>query len=305
MTAPLTYPLTYPMEDGFELVKADYRIFSIHFNTYRENLFFRLTWEKRLAIFNEDDACYWIVHQQQRIGGVCMEPNVMSALFLEPPYSDLHAVASKLKKLMLSISDASKPIYAYAVLPDQIQCFLRLGFLSSEARKAMIRPTEAFGDQDWGTHYTAIIPEKQHLALLADMYYDAYSGSDGIGISGEHTMERIESDLQYYFDHAQTELVVSASTILLDPSSGKAVAACLVSLWEDLPLIYDIAVLPAYRHDGLATKLLKHALGKLHAHFQAMRLFVTVGNPAESIYYNLGFYAGQEQTTMHLPIRRS
>lgn len=141
---------TYIMDDNYELVRVDHKTFSIHFNTYRENIFFRQSWEKRLPIFGEEDHCYWITYQQKRIGGVCMEPNTMSALFLEPPFTDLREVASRLKKLLLKISDLNKPINVYAVLPDQRECMLRLGFLPLEARKVMIRPTERFDRQEWG-----------------------------------------------------------------------------------------------------------------------------------------------------------
>lgn len=42
----------YKLDEEFELIKANYREFSIHYATYRENIFFRQSWERRLAIFD-------------------------------------------------------------------------------------------------------------------------------------------------------------------------------------------------------------------------------------------------------------
>ncbi|OBR67973.1 hypothetical protein A7K91_18750 [Paenibacillus oryzae] len=294
----------YRLDDNYALVRAEYKTFSIHFNTYRENIFFRQSWEKRLPIFGDDDHCYWITYQQKRIGGVCIEPNTMSALFLEPPFTNLHEVAGRLKKLLLNISDLNKPVRVYAVLPDQRDSMLRLGFLPSEARKIMIRPTERFESQEWDKSFDVIPPEPEHGAKLAELFYDAYSGSDSIGMPGEHNMRQVESDIQYYFQHNPFDIVKTASTVVFDRSTGRIAAACLVSLWEELPLIYDIAVSPAYREAGMAAKLLKIALSELYGHFDTLRLFVTVGNPAETLYYNLGFYSGLPQEDFYLPHRR-
>lgn len=70
----------YIVNDDFRLVKADHKEFAIHYSTYRENIFFRQSWERRLSIFNEDTPCYWISLKGHRVGGVSIEPNEMSSL---------------------------------------------------------------------------------------------------------------------------------------------------------------------------------------------------------------------------------
>lgn len=290
------------LNEEFELVKVTPREFSIHYTTYRENIFFRQSWERRLSIFDEDTPCYWILHHKTRIGGVCIEPNALSSFFLVPPFVELYPVLVKLKKLLLQISEPTKQINAYGILPYQTEHFLRLGFLPSEARRVMIRPTELFELQEWGEGLTVRNPTREHLENIAELLLESYSGADSIGNPGENTIEQQKSALEYYFSHNQVELLQRASSIVHD-SNNNMVAVCLISLWEDLPLISNIAVLPEYRGKRIATKLIKRALSELKDEFEVLRLFVTIGNSAESLYYNLGFYPGLEQTTFHLPHR--
>jgi len=38
------------LDEEFEIVKANHREFAIHYTTYRENIFFRQSWEKKVPI---------------------------------------------------------------------------------------------------------------------------------------------------------------------------------------------------------------------------------------------------------------
>ncbi|QYR20248.1 GNAT family N-acetyltransferase [Paenibacillus sp. sptzw28] len=294
---------SYILDEEFEIVKANHREFAIHYTTYRENIFFRQSWERRLSIFDKDTPCYWITLKKQRIGGVCIEPNSLSSFFLVPPFSDIYQVSLKLKRLLLQNSDRSKPIYVYGILPYQTEHFLRLGFLPFEIRRVMVRPTELFESQDWEEHFFVTTPTLEQLDKIAQFFFESYSGTDSIGFPGDNSINQQKLNLEYYFAHNKADILKAASSIVFDKSNGEMIAVCLVSLWEDLPLISDIAVLPRYRGKRIATKLLKKALTVLNEEYEILRLFVTIGNSAESLYYNLGFYPGLEQTTFHLPCK--
>lgn len=291
------------MDEDFHLTKAEFKQYAIHYATYRENIFFRQSWERRLTIFDADASCYWIMFKGRRIGGVCMEPNSLSGLFLEPPFVDMALVLTKLKRLLLQCSDANKPIHAYGILPYQTEHFLRLGFIPAESRRVMIRPTERFEPQEWEEGFVIINPAVEQLDQMAEQLFESYSGTDRIGYPAENTIEEQRASLEYYFENNNSELLNRASSIIIDKSNNQLVAVCLISLWEDLPLISDIAVLPEYRSKQFASKLLKHASTTLFEQYDVMRLFVTIGNAAESLYYNFGFYPGLEQTTFRLSYR--
>ncbi|MBB3132237.1 GNAT superfamily N-acetyltransferase [Paenibacillus rhizosphaerae] len=278
----MTTDAIYILDDEFELVKANHRIFAIHYSTYRENIFFRQNWERRLSIFNEDTPCYWISLKGNRIGGVSIEPNMISSLFL------------------LKISDLSKPIHAFGILPYQTEHFFRLGFLPSEIRRVMMRPTELFESQELGEELEVVTPTSEHTEKISELLLESYSGPDSIGYSGENTMEHQRSALEYYFKNNNSDILTAASSLVIDKSSNAMVAVCLISLWEEIPLVSNIAVIPRYRSNRIASKLLRRALTVLNGEYEVLRLFVTIGNSAEALYYNLGFYPGLEQTTFQL-----
>lgn len=76
------------------------------------------------------------------------------------------------------------------------------------------------------------------------------------------------------------------------------VGACLISIWEQWPNVYDIVVNPAYQGQRLATQMLKKSLSVLKSEFPVFRLFVTLVNEAEKGYHKLGFLTGLETIEM-------
>lgn len=254
-----------------------------------------------MAIFGDDAPCYWITFRTRRIGGVCIEANELSSFFLEPPYTDLHQVLPVLKNYLITVSDMEKPIQVYGILPYQSEAFMRLGFVLSESRRVMIRPTEACPSPDWGTSLRVISPTPEHSEDMARLFLEAYSGKDQIGLPADNTIDQHHSYLSYYFAHNTAEIVKNASSLVFDKRNNKLAAVCLISIWEDLPLLSNIAVLPEYRGKQIASRLITHALTVLNQAYEVLRLFVTIGNPAESLYHHLGFYSGMEQMTLYLP----
>ena len=73
-----------------------------------------------------------------------IEPNVLSRLFIIPPFADMFEIVKLLKKLLVKWSDPSKNIYAYQIPLEQSHYFEMLGFWPDKNRRWMIRPTEVF-----------------------------------------------------------------------------------------------------------------------------------------------------------------
>jgi GNAT superfamily N-acetyltransferase len=85
----------------------------------------------------------------------------------------------------------------------------------------------------------------------------------------------------------------------------KLVGACLAGVDSNavngFAGIGELAVLPDYQGQGLGSFMLKTALNNAHPHAPAMKLVVTIGNPAESLYHRLGFLPGPRFTEMKFP----
>jgi GNAT superfamily N-acetyltransferase len=79
---------------------------------------------------------------------------------------------------------------------------------------------------------------------------------------------------------------------------GEPASGAYVSLWERVPTIYGVATIPPARKHGVAGHVLRYLVREtLALGFVWTCLYVTVGNPAERLYQNLGFTALLEQTT--------
>ncbi|MGG3836923.1 GNAT family N-acetyltransferase [Paenibacillus thiaminolyticus] len=285
--------MTQPMDStGYKLIPADARTYSKQFATYRKNVWFRPSWDALQEMMKEATNCYWIVVHGTRVAGVTLTDKAIGSLFLFPPYEWSSSMATFLKEHIVGRSSGSGSIYAYNVLPEHLSAFEAEGFKPLPARKCMIRPTEQ-QDLALASPYICIPPEPTQSMVLAELMKEAYRrGTD------ERPDTQYKEDIDYYFKQVTQETLRDASSILVNQDTNEIVGLCLVSLWEELPLIYEIAVKPAYRGQGLGKYMLRRAVHQLNDTYSVLRLFVTSGNAAEKLYSNLGFLSGDELTDM-------
>ncbi|GIP39422.1 hypothetical protein J31TS4_27020 [Paenibacillus sp. J31TS4] len=293
----------FDLGGGFKLFKADSHEFGIYSCTYRENIFFRQSWERRVAVFDPNTPYYWICLDGKRVGGVSISPNTIWNLFLLPPFADWSRLVGRLRALLVTLSNPLEPISAHGILPDQIPAFHRAGFVTGETRRVMIRPTGSLGGTESLQPFSLAIPTLEHVGDIASAACRAYAGPDGLGYPGLNTREQHETDTTAYFEHNTQEVLRQASCLAYDGASGELAGFCLISLWEGLPLVSNLAVLPAYRGQGLASAMLLRALSVLRGDYELLRLFVTIGNGAEQLYHNLGFHAGTPQAQVDYQMR--
>jgi L-amino acid N-acyltransferase YncA len=80
--------------------------------------------------------------------------------------------------------------------------------------------------------------------------------------------------------------------------NGRAVGGCYVSLFEEIPTILGVYTVTEARRHGVATALLDRAIADLaHNGRWISCLFVKHGNPAESLYRQLGFAPLMDEQT--------
>ncbi len=73
--------------------------------------------------------------------------------------------------------------------------------------------------------------------------------------------------------------------------AGRLAGGCYVSVYEDVPTIMGVCTLPHERRQGVATALLVATVGSaLTPYNDETCLFVERGNPAETLYRELGFF---------------
>lgn len=69
--------------------------------------------------------------------------------------------------------------------------------------------------------------------------------------------------------------------------------------------IENIGIDNSCRGKHLATNMIKRALTVLNDKYDVLRLFVTVVNPAQSVYYQLGFVPGAEFKRFDIPAKNN
>ncbi len=112
-----------------------------------------------------------------------------------------------------------------------------------------------------------------------------------MGTLDEKSLLETNASIKYYFEHNNQMHLQMASSCVYDIESN-LVGVCLVSIWEELPLIYEVAVLPQYRGNGLAKFMMLRAIDQLSGYYPVIRLFVTSENTAQNLYKNIGFLSG-------------
>lgn len=289
----------YDLSDGYSIVRADWNDFSVYFAIYEvsdENIWFRKSFKQSCLILENCEECFWINKGNHRIGGVLLEPNYMNCLFLIPPYKEYDLIISKLKKLLLIWSDEKKRIIVGGAIPDKVKYFQRQGFMTGEARRCMIRPTEDY-EVSWDDKYTLQSVTEKSLEEVSRLFTDSYISLNRIDYE-QHLKE-----VQYYYSSSRdNDLANKASILIYDRQTDELAGACLISIWEEWPNVYDVAVRPAYQNQGLARNMIQRALTVLKQEYPVLRLFVTLGNDAEMLYHKMGFLSGVEWTEMYIPV---
>lgn len=275
----------------FSLCKADKELFAAYFATYYPNIWFRPSWDQLRTIGTEASEGYWITSGGTKFAGVFVDGNGVSCLFALPPYFVENA---RLVEALVRSLGPARRIYAYCVLEDQVEAFQQAGFQVVETRSCMLRPTEKLNLTSL-EDYTVRYPDKEDLIAISNLIYESNAG----GVDANSLEKTADSVARYFEINQNSELVLQASSILFD-SSGALTGVCLVSTWEGAPLLYELAVKPDCRGQGLGSYMVEKAVDALYGVSPKLRLFVTSGNKAGELYKRLGFLAGGNYSTMSL-----
>ena len=297
----------YTLDENFEIEKADSKELSRFSAIYRNNNnWFRQSFDRMFSIFEEEENCFWILEQNQRIGGVIIKPNEIGWLFFIPPFCDRQKILNLLVKNLKRWSNPEKMIFAHGVLSSELKDYLRTGFRPTSELRYL--KDNGMSNPSWDSSCVMIRPTQNYETVFTDRYkivnpkeidVHALGRFFCIVFDNEKSIETHTEAYKNYFENC-SEDTLNASTVLIDKESQEIIGACLISIWNDWPLIYDVGVLNGYRGTGLAGKMIKKSLNNLTDVYPVLRLFVELGNDAQSLYHNLGFIAGEETTSLYI-----
>lgn len=130
-------------------------------------------------------------------------------------------------------------------------------------------------------------PTADDLPLLAESMFDAHL--DSSDATDDATLADAVAEVQSYLDGASGEPLLDCSFIALDDDFP--VSACLISLYQDRPLLAYTFTTSDWKGKGLSTALTQLSINALAAHgYDQLTAFVTdADNGNGHIYEQLGY----------------
>jgi GNAT superfamily N-acetyltransferase len=296
----------YLLNDGFVLKRADKLEFGIHETIYLNvDLELSYSWKKQTIDKIGFDDHFWIYKDRRRIGGVHMSPNLMGAFFMETPYYiSKFVVIDVLLNALQQWAGKNDTIKVYGVIPEDIEYYQKNGYKIKCERRVMIRPTEVFEDINWVDNFTIRIPTIADSNIIGKLFFEGYSNGIDYEVFGEKSLSEAIMDAEKILNIYQSNGNLDGSTLVFDKNTIELVAACIAGISgfcdNDFSEIGEIVVKPDYRKLGLAFNMIKSTLTSLKEISPATILCVTIGNPAERLYYRAGFFPGVKFTNMYL-----
>jgi len=293
---------------GFSIRSAPERLFGVSYAIYRNvNPDFDefLDYGSDLEGLN---ICFWVFLRGERIGGVIVRPNHIEGLFTRPPFACRYEVLQAVMPLLNDWSDPAQDIEAVDVMPDEVELYERLGFQDRGGRRVYIAPTERL-EVDWDERYRVDTPQPSHAEQIAVLFREGYRDYPQPWALARYSLDdwrkRVEKCLA---DEDTPQACHDASTVVFDRENEAVASACIVRTNRSIirpevsyAKVLDVAVHPAYRRQGLGSKMLRHAMSALSGHFPVLKFGVAAGNPAEALYYRTGFLPGVVHRRLVLP----
>jgi ribosomal protein S18 acetylase RimI-like enzyme len=293
-------------KSNFSFEKADKELFAVYNTIYSDtDIEMWNDWNMRLKDTMWSDDAYFVLKNGERVGGAIISNGYIANPYLIPPYCDKVEFFMQLHKFAFKITDTGE-IQTSGMLADDLPIMLSIGYRVKRSRRGMIRPTDMF--ESSAIDYMIKTPDLSEAGAIASVFHEAYLGGIHYEVFGSPTVEEITEDALKYIEMYINNKSIEQCCIIYD--NDKPVAAALIGCDPSVPNnftgISDIGVIPEYRNRGLAEYMIKRALTFAHIKnkSQAMRLFVTLGNPAEVLYRKLGFLPGPSFTNLYYKTNR-
>jgi GNAT superfamily N-acetyltransferase len=131
-------------------------------------------------------------------------------------------------------------------------------------------------------------PTREDLPALGALMWDAYRGTPDEGDAGDGVASATE-EIRLTFDGWHGPFLPEASFIA--EQDGRPVAAALVTVWRDVPLLAFVFTAKSHTGRGLARRLIRATMGALAERgYRRLSLAVTEDNTrARALYESMGF----------------
>lgn len=279
----------------YKLEQADKELFAVYQVLYADaDIEMWYDWNTRLNDTKFTDQCFWIMCDDERIGGAIIKNGTVMYPFLISPFVD----RTVFWKAIFSCCNGIVQIKG--VMQKDIDVLFTFAFRVDVIRQVMCCPADAT--------ITAVLPDGYSLHVfkeyfgsktVAKVIMDGYFGGIDNETFGTPSEEEVIKDVERLMQiYAHKNL----SIYVFDEKEQEIAGICIAGISEKMPLgfaeIGELCVLPKYRNKRIAEFLLKYVRANAHEYAQVVKLCVTVGNYAESLYRKIGFYPGPRFANM-------
>lgn len=284
----------------YTFVKADKDLFAVYQTIHSgEDLELWFDWKSRLEDTKWTDNCFWLIKDNDKIAGAIINNETVMYPFLISPFCHRTLFWREIHRNLMK--ENHMKINTNGIFDDDVNILLTFGYKIERIRQMMCRPTDIYSlnlSQDF--YYRS--PEMKDISLIAEAKLEGYKGGIDYQVFGEPTLSEENEDTLKLLNIYDETNSLSNSIIVFDKKTDMLAGLCISGLNNKMPLgfaeISELCVLPQYRNRGLAEFMIKYVISKAHEKTPLIKLCVTVGNSAESLYRKMGFVAGARFTNM-------
>lgn len=285
---------------GFRLERTETPLFAVYQAIYAEaDVEMWYDWKMRVNDTMWAEDCFFLTRDGQKLAGVITKGGKFLYPFLIAPFCDRALFYHLLHRAVRTDLPAeSRTITAIDVLDADVETLLTMGYRrTNQSRRVMVRPTDRF-EITPPPGFEIAAPAPGDAEAITAMLNQAFAGGIHAEVYGPLTTEDVAKCIENIAETGTLDI----SSLVYETSTGTLVGACLAGIFPNpvngFAFVSDMGVLPAYQNRGLGALMLRRALTQAHPRAQVMKLVVTIGNPAESLYRRLGFLPGPRFTRM-------
>lgn len=279
----------------FELQKLNDHDFSIYHVIYnQENIFLSYDWNESLENSIPNDGGYLLTKNGTAIGGISFNGKRLTAPYLIPPFCD----KTEFWREVLKLLSCHESRFVFENIPaSHLQVLKQLGAVITYGQRRMIRPTSKYNIQLNNPFYFDI-PLEDDKGEIIRAVYEAHLHGYTNTVNKTTDFNEISNAINRRFISFSKTNTLNWGTIVKRQFSNQIIAVCLAGMYPDshnnFSTIHQVSVIPEYRRQGLAKAMMLNSINKASEISPAITLGVMVGNPAELLYKELGFFPGCE-----------
>jgi len=281
---------------------VDINKFAAFHTTYTDaNIFTRFDWNERV-----DDAIdclanktgLFVYDDDKLIGGFTLAENKISYPFMVPPYR----TKKEFWGVVLSYAghvNGPTEIFLNEIPETDVHILKQLSNVKlRHTKQRMLRPTERYTPMLNDDFYFDILTEKDKPEIIK-VIFEAHS--DGYTAMVEKPdIDEIKHAVERRYDSFGKTDTLFMGNLVKRKTSHEIAGVCIAGIYpssktystSNFATIHQVSVIPKYRRNGIAKAMILKSINDASSVSPVITLGVMIGNPAETLYEEIGFAPG-------------